>query len=120
QLFDIIHTVDSASLARRLNEQRRKMQGPLLPVLMEVKLSEETAKTGVADSDVEALAAEIRSFDRLELRGLMTMPPWSTDPETARPYFKRLREIAKRIGVKELSMGMTNDFEAAIEEGSTM
>jgi pyridoxal phosphate enzyme (YggS family) len=120
QLFDIIHTVDSVSLAERLDNQRQKQQGGPLPVLIEVKLSEEAAKTGASESEVAALADAIRKLPHLELRGLMTMPPWSLDPEVARPYFRRLRGIASRIEVTELSMGMTNDFETAVEEGSTM
>jgi pyridoxal phosphate enzyme (YggS family) len=114
----MIHTVDSARLAERLQQAAHTAQP--LPVLIEVKLSEEPAKTGVAESGVEELAGLIRRLDRLELRGLMTMPPWSEDPETSRPYFRRLREIGRRLGTQELSMGMTNDFEAAIEEGSTI
>ena len=120
QLFDVIHAVDSVALARRLNDQRAKMDALPLQVFIEVKLSDETAKTGAAEGEVAALAEEIRRMDRLDLRGVMTMPPWSLDPEVARPYFRRLREIAGRLGVAELTMGMTNDFETAIEEGSTI
>jgi pyridoxal phosphate enzyme (YggS family) len=120
QLFDIIHTVDSVSLAERLDTQRQKQEARPLPVLIEVKLSGEASKTGASEPEVMALAAAIRQLKHLELRGVMTMPPWSLEPEVARPYFRRLREIASRIEVTELSMGMTNDFETAIEEGSTM
>ncbi|SRR5579871_1063871 len=120
QLFDVVHTVDSASLARRLHEQRARSGKSPLDVFIEVKLSEEAAKTGAAETEVESLAKEIRTLDHLHLRGLMTMPPWSTDPEVARPYFRRLRAIGERVGVSEFSMGMTNDFETAIEEGSTL
>lgn len=119
-LFDIIHTVDSASIARRLNDSRQKAGLAPMPVYIEVKLSEEAAKTGASVSEVNTLADEVRRLDHLELRGLMTMPPWSLDPETARPYFQRLREIAAQVGVTGLSMGMTNDFETAIEEGATV
>jgi hypothetical protein len=120
QLFDVVHTVDSVTLARRLNDQRAKMDAPALQVFIEVKLSDEAAKTGAAEGDVPTLAGEIRRMDRLDLRGVMTMPPWSLNPEVPRPYFRRLREIAARLGVPELSMGMTNDFETAIEEGATI
>lgn len=119
KIFDLIQTVDSVRLARRLNEARAGQPGRL-PVLIEVKLSEEPAKTGVEESQVAGLAEEIRRLERLELRGLMTMPPWSEDPERSRPYFRRLREIGQRLGTPDLSMGMTNDFEAAIEEGATI
>ena len=120
QLFDVIHAVDSVSLARRLNDQRLKMDAAALQVFIEVKLSDEAAKTGATESEAESLAAEIRRMERLVLRGVMTMPPWSLDAEVARPYFRRLHEIGTRIGVTEFSMGMTNDFETAIEEGSTI
>ncbi len=117
RLFQVIHTVDSAHLAERLD----RAAGPgRLPVLIEVKLSDEPAKTGVAESEVEALAERIRGLEHLELRGLMTMPPWSEDAEPSRPYFRRLREIGRRLGTSELSMGMTNDFEVAVEEGATI
>jgi PLP dependent protein len=120
QLFDVVHTVDSVSLARRLNDQRAKARKQPLAVFIEVKLSDEAAKTGAAETDVDALAAEIRRMDHLDLRGVMTIPPWSLDPEVARPYFRRLRGIGSRVGVQELSMGMTNDFETAVEEGATV
>ena len=95
-------------------------------MLIEVKLGEEEAKTGVTEQEAERLAAFIRSQDRLELRGLMTMPPFTENPEGARPYFRRLRQLRDRLQeagfqhVRELSMGMTHDFEVAIEEGSTI
>jgi pyridoxal phosphate enzyme (YggS family) len=118
QLFDVIHTIDSIPLAERLN---RLVNRPApLPVFIEVKLSAEATKSGATEDQVEPLADAVRKLERLELRGLMTMPPWSTDPEVARPYFRRLREIAARLGVTELSMGMTNDFEVAIQEGATI
>lgn len=119
KLFDWIHTVDSTRLACRLDQAAAGSAGRL-PVLIEVKLSAEPAKTGVPEEQVEELAAEIRRLERLELRGVMTMPPWSEDPEQSRPYFLRLREIGARLGTPELSMGMSNDFEAAIEEGATI
>jgi pyridoxal phosphate enzyme (YggS family) len=114
-LFDVVQTVDSAKLARRLAETGRALE-----VMIEVKLSEEESKHGCAPADVPALVEAIRSHSSLTLRGLMTMPPWSEDPEVARPYFRRLRELALQCGVEDLSMGMSNDLEAAIEEGSTI
>jgi pyridoxal phosphate enzyme (YggS family) len=115
-LFQVIHTIDSVSLAQRL---QRLAERPL-DVFLEVKLSEEAAKTGAAESELEKLADQVRQLDKLRLRGLMTMPPWSLDPEPSRHYFRRLREIGERLGLSEFSMGMTNDFEVAIEEGATM
>ncbi|MGH9662045.1 MAG: YggS family pyridoxal phosphate-dependent enzyme, partial [Bryobacteraceae bacterium] len=113
-LFHSIQTVDSPRLARRLNECARPLE-----VMIEVKLSEEDAKSGAPPEALPDLIHEIRACSNLRLAGLMTMPPWSDDPEQTRPYFRRLREIAERLGLTQLSMGMSHDLEAAIEEGST-
>lgn len=122
QLFDVIETVDSARLARRLaevpSELRRSRPGPL-EVLLEVKLSGEEAKSGAAPEELEALVAVVRACPGLALTGLMSMPPWSEDPEASRPYFRRLRELAQRLGLRKLSMGMSHDLEVAVEEGAT-
>ena len=110
----MVQTVDSAKLARRLNDA-----GRALDVMLEVKLSEEEAKSGVDPSGVPALIEAVRACPNLKLRGLMTMPPWSEDPEAPRGNFRRLRELAEAHRLGELSMGMSNDLETAIEEGST-
>ena len=115
ELFDVIQTIDSAKLARRLNES-----GKLLEVMIEVKLSEEEAKYGCAPDDLPALIEAIRGQPNLTLRGLMTMPPWSDDPEPSRPYFRKLRLLAETHGLTGLSMGMSHDLETAIEEGATI
>lgn len=114
ELFHAIQTVDSAKLARRLNEADRA-----LDVMIEVKLSEEDAKSGADPAELPSLIAAIRECSHLNLLGLMTMPPWSDDPEAARPYFRRLRELAELHRLSGLSMGMSHDIETAIEEGST-
>jgi pyridoxal phosphate enzyme (YggS family) len=114
ELFQVVQTVDSAKLARRLNEC-----GRALDVMLEVKLSEEEAKSGANPSDVPGLIDAVRECPNLRLLGLMTMPPWSDDPEATRPYFRRLRELSERHGLPQLSMGMSHDLEAAIEEGAT-
>jgi PLP dependent protein len=114
EIFDVIQTVDSAKLARRLDEC-----GRLLDVMLEVKLSPEDAKSGADLSELAGLIEAVRGCRNLRLRGLMTMPPWSEDPELSRPYFRRLRELAGRRGLSELSMGMSHDLEVAIEEGAT-
>jgi pyridoxal phosphate enzyme (YggS family) len=115
ELFDVIQTVDSAKLARRLAEAGKPME-----VMIEVKLSEEESKYGCVPEDVPALVDVIRAQEQLTLKGLMTMPPWSEDAEVARPYFQELSALARQAGVEGLSMGMSNDLEVAIEEGSTM
>jgi pyridoxal phosphate enzyme (YggS family) len=130
QLFEVIQTVDGERLARRLNEakqdlwrsggQRNGGGSQCMPVLIEVRLSPEPAKAGCPEEELPALAEQVAAFPHLQLRGLMTMPPFTADPEGARPYFRRLREWARRLGLPELSMGMTHDFEAAIEEGATI
>ncbi|HEY1203489.1 MAG: YggS family pyridoxal phosphate-dependent enzyme [Bryobacteraceae bacterium] len=119
ELFDVIQTVDSVRLARRLNDAPCRRAQPL-EVLIEVKLTEEPAKSGAEPERVPALAAALAAFPNLHLTGLMTMPPWSDDPETSRPYFRRLRALAARLGLPQLSMGMSQDFEVAIEEGATI
>jgi pyridoxal phosphate enzyme (YggS family) len=114
ELFQTIQTVDSAKLARRLNESERP-----LDVMLEVKLSEENAKSGADPGELPALIAAVRQCPNLRLQGLMTMPPWSDDPEASRPYFRRLRELGQEHGLAGLSMGMSHDLETAIQEGST-
>ena len=114
ELFQVIQTVDSAKLARRLNESARPID-----VMLEVKLSPEEAKSGAAQADLPDLIAAVRACPNLRLLGLMTMPPWSDDPEAARGYFRSLHELADRHGLAQLSMGMSHDLETAIEEGST-
>ena len=119
ELFDVIQTVDSVRLGRRLNDAPSRRAQPL-EVLIEVRLSGESAKSGVEPEHVAALAAALAALPNLRLPGLMTMPPWSDDPETSRPFFRRLRDLAAGLGLPRLSMGMSHDFEVAIEEGATM
>jgi len=114
ELFHTIETVDSEKLARRLNDA-----GKQLEVMIEVKLSPEGSKAGAAPEDLPRLIDAIRTCPNLRLTGLMTMPPWNTDPETTRPYFRRLAELARMHQLPKLSMGMSHDLEAAIEEGAT-
>ncbi|MDY6825520.1 MAG: YggS family pyridoxal phosphate-dependent enzyme [Thermodesulfobacteriota bacterium] len=126
-LFEWIHTVDSVKLAREINKQAEK-HGKVQKVLMEVNISGEAAKTGVAPQQAIELATEISTLPHLSLRGLMAMPPFFDDPDAARPYFAALRDLGETIAAEglpnvrmdELSMGMTGDFEAAIAEGATM
>ena len=115
-LFDVIQTVDSVKVARRLNEQTERR----LDVFLELKLTDEVTKSGLAEEELPAARELVESCDNLHLRGLMGMPPWSEDPEKTRPYFRRLRETAQRLGLQGLSMGMSHDLEIAIEEGATL
>lgn len=123
QLFDVIHSLDSVHLAEELN--RRAVQSDrVLQVLIEVNLAREVSKFGTDEEKLFALARKVKELDHLSLEGLMTMPPFFETPEESRPYFVELRKWKERmeregIPIKELSMGMSNDFEIAIEEGAT-
>ena len=114
QLFSSVDTIDTAKLAARLNAEDKR-----LDAMIEVKLSDEEAKSGAPESDLPAIADAVRACPNLTLRGLMTVPPWSEDAEQSRPYFARLRKLAEAHRIPELSMGMSNDLEVAIEEGAT-
>jgi PLP dependent protein len=119
--FVLIHSLDSARLADALARAQRE---PRVPALIEVNLGGEASKTGVNPNEVEALIGKVR--DKVDLKGLMTIPPPTAAPELARPYFVRLREMRDRFAIRsglalsELSMGMTDDFEIGIEEGATL
>lgn len=115
-LFSCIQSVDSVSLAQRLDQVAT---GPL-SVLIQVKLEDEESKTGVLEPDLPQLIDVIQASDKLELNGLMTIPPLLENVENVRPYFRRLRLKADEFALTELSMGMSHDFEIAIEEGATM
>lgn len=117
--FAWIHSVDRLELAEAL-ERRAAEAGRTVPILIEVNTSGEPTKHGVAPEAAEALLAAIRPMPHVAVRGLMTMAPVVAAPEHARPYFRRLRALAERFQVPELSMGMSQDFEVAIEEGATM
>lgn len=123
ELFDSIDTVDSLKLAQRL-DTAAAVVGKKLPIYIEVKLSHEESKHGIAPDDLPSLLAGVSTLPNITPVGLMTVPPWDEDAETARPYFqtlRRLRDEQQRtfLTVTKLSMGMSNDFTVAIEEGST-
>jgi pyridoxal phosphate enzyme (YggS family) len=128
ELFDVIHSLDSAALARRLDRACGEMGREELPVLIQIDLGQEATKSGAAESEVPEIIDAIRQSQRLRLTGLMTLPPYFDDPEQARPFFRRLRELRDELRAQgvfgessgELSMGMTHDYEVAIEEGATM
>lgn len=123
-IFDRVDSVDSIAVARKLDEAAGA-EGKRLGVLIEVHLSGEESKTGVAEKDLDALTDAIRGFTKLKLEGLMTVPPFFEEAEKVRPYFRRLRELRDALrartglGLAALSMGMSHDFEIAIEEGAT-
>jgi PLP dependent protein len=128
QLFDVVHSLDSSDLAERLNRICEEEERTVLPVLIEVKLGEEETKTGIREEELPALLETIKRCSRLKLKGLMTVPPYFEDRELVRPFFRRLRELRDNLRdrglfdskVGELSMGMSHDFQVAIEEGATM
>jgi hypothetical protein len=116
ELFDIIHSVDSLHLAEVLSHRAERP----LPVLLEVNVTGEVSKFGFSPDDVAAAAQAIPRLPHVDLRGLMTVAPFVSDPETVRPVFRELRRLRDALGLRELSMGMTDDFEVAIEEGATL
>ena len=115
-LFDIIHSIDSMRLATMLSHQTQKE----LPILLQVNVSEEAAKTGLMMNQVTKAVEEISRLPNLKMIGLMTIAPLTDDPEEVRPIFRRLRQLRDCLELKHLSMGMTDDFEVAIEEGATI
>jgi len=123
----MIHSLDRLSLAEEINRQWARLDRPV-DVLLEVNLGDESSKAGTGEEEAIDLVRRVAELPFLRLRGLMALPPWLDDPEEVRPYFRRLRELARRIealkipgvSMAELSMGMSNDFEVAVEEGATL
>ena len=123
RLFDVIHSLDNLPLAEEL-DRRAGQACHTLKVMIEVNISGEATKFGTDEEKVLNLSRKILDLSHLSLEGLMTMPPYFDSPETSRPYYVRLRELKERIiregiPMKELSMGMSNDFDIAVEEGAT-
>ena len=127
-LFDVIHSVDTVDLAQRLDRLCVEEGRETLPVLIQVDLGHEETKSGIDESELNHLVESLGPLTRLKLIGLMTLPPFFDDPEQSRPFFRRLRKLRDELNQRgafgdqsgELSMGMTHDFEVAIEEGATM
>jgi len=120
--FRMIHSVDSVELAEEIN-RRAAEAGIVQAVLLEVNVGGEASKAGFAPASLEAVVSAIKGLPNLAVQGLMAVPPLSTDPEAARPYFRRMRELALSLtplGIEELSMGMSHDYAVAVEEGATM
>lgn len=128
KLFDYVHSLDSVDLAQRLDHACLAEGRTKLPVLIQIDLGGETTKTGIDPRGLPELLAVVNTYGRLQLIGLMTLPPYFENPDCARPYFKTLREMRDELRTQghfgehpgELSMGMSHDFEIAIEEGATM
>ncbi|MGD9007048.1 MAG: YggS family pyridoxal phosphate-dependent enzyme [Desulfobacteraceae bacterium] len=127
RMFSLIHSVDSIKLAKELNKQAKKI-GKRQRILVQVNIGDAPSKSGLAEKEAAENIVRIAEMENLHILGLMTMPPFFDDPERARPYFAALRRLRDSLSpsaglspdFKELSMGMTGDFEAAIEEGATL
>lgn len=123
EIFDMIQTVDNPLLAQKINEECKKINKNM-PVLIEVNIAGEKNKTGCAPEEVEKLASDISKFTHLQLKGLMAMGPALADAEELRPYFKKMKilfdELQKEYNISVLSMGMSESYRIALEEGATM
>jgi pyridoxal phosphate enzyme (YggS family) len=124
---DMIHSVDRLSLAKEINRQWQKINSTV-EILIQVNLGQEESKSGTTANELIKLVQQVSQLKHLRIKGLMTLPPWAADPEDVRPYFSQLRKLAAQVEeltlqnvmMQELSMGMSHDFEVAIEEGATM
>jgi pyridoxal phosphate enzyme (YggS family) len=127
EVFDVIESLDNLALARELNKEANK-QNKTLRALVEVNVASEWSKSGLAKEQLEDFLRTVGELTSLRIEGLMAVPPFSEDPEQARPYFRQLRELRdglreqglENIELRELSMGMSHDYEAAVEEGATI
>lgn len=127
RMFDLIHTLDSYKLALELDRCARRLH-KIQPVLIQVNVAGEATKAGVAPEEALSLVRQAAALENIAVKGLMTMPPYFNAPERVRPFFAALRQLRDRIrheeianiGMEELSMGMTGDFEAAVAEGATL
>src|SRR5262245_7485798 len=127
EIFDWIETLDDFELAAKLDRACERLN-KRMPVLIQVNVGKEATKSGIAEEEAIEFSGRVSAFAHLEVCGLMTIPPYTEDPEASRPHFARLRELARRIegqrltgvSMKELSMGMSHDYPVAIEEGATL
>ena len=128
QLFDVIHSIDSIELARKLDGACKDVSRTALPILIQIDLGHEATKSGVGEQELPSLIDALKQCRHLQLTGLMMLPPFFEDAELTRPFFVKLRRLRDEYQARgafgdttgELSMGMTHDFEVAIEEGATM
>jgi hypothetical protein len=116
EIFDIIHSIDSLRLAQALSGRTKKT----IPVLLQVNIAQEEPKSGFSEVELPEATVDIARLPGLSIKGLMTIAPLVSDPEEVRPIFRRLRELRDSLGMEHLSMGMSDDFEVAVEEGATM
>ena len=116
EIFDIIHSIDSVRLADAISKRARNVY----PVLLQVNISGEEQKTGFSMTDLPKAAGEVARLPNLEVKGLMTIAPFVRNPEEVRPLFRMLRQLRDSLGLEHLSMGMSDDFEIAVEEGATL
>ena len=125
--FDLIHSVDSLSLAEAIHKKAQKI-GFCMPILLQINISGEESKLGMDPLDLPKEIERVAKLEGVKIKGLMTIPPYTSDPENSRPYYARLRELRNTCSklavpgmeLDELSMGMSNDYEVAIEEGATL
>ena len=125
--FDLIHTVDKVKLAKEISKQAAKID-KIQDILIQINIAEEETKSGAEAEEVQELVKAVSTLPNVRIRGLMCMPPFFDDPELARPYFRQVRQISRDIGamglanveMAHLSMGMSNDFAVAVEEGATL
>src|SRR5712691_4239694 len=128
ELFDVIHSLDSVALAQRLDRMCVELNRQELPVMIQVDLGREATKSGADEAEVAQIVEALKNCARLRLTGLMTLPPFLDEAEQVRPFFRKLRELRDELSARrafgdapgELSMGMTHDYEIAIEEGATI
>lgn len=126
-LFDLIQSVDRLHLAQEIHKKAKKLD-KVIRILVQVNISEEDSKSGIESKNAVSLISEISKLENIRIEGLMTIPPYLLDPQRVRPYFRSLRKLSEEIvrrgventSIKELSMGMSNDFDVAIEEGATI
>jgi pyridoxal phosphate enzyme (YggS family) len=127
RLFDLVHSVDSYELAAEI-DRRAAAEGRVMDILIQVDISREAQKSGVMEEDLVGFIRSVAPMPHVAVKGLMGMPPFGREPEASRPYFRRMKELFHEVSslsipavdMKELSMGMSNDFEVAVEEGATM
>ncbi len=119
ELFDMIESVDSLRLAHKINDEAAK-QNKKIPILLEVNIAKDPNKFGLNKTELRDNLPKLQTLPNLEIRGLMTIVPYFKNPEEARPYFRQMKTLQTKLNLKELSMGMTNDYEIAAQEGATI